>query len=349
MAGFVYLICGKICSGKTTYSRMLAKAKKAVILSTDDITLALFDQHLGDKHDEVVASVQKYLLGKSLEILGSGVDVILDWGFWTRASREYVREYFSSRGIGFEFHYIDVSYDQWTENITKRNHEVADGRTSAYFIDDHLAKKFEGIFEEPERSEIDVWYTLDTHSGSPAPELWDLYDKHRSLTGRTMIRGETVPEGLYHLTVDVWITDGRGKYLISRRALNRPIFAGMYETAGGSCLIGETSLQGAMREAYEELGVDLSDCRGRLLYIKKRGDNFKDAWLFEYKGEIDLSKATTDEVMELSWMTPDEIRLLFEQGKFVEPLKYFFTDIDGISVCDPFCYPDYKPPRMRNY
>lgn len=349
MTGYVYMICGKICAGKTTYARSLAKARKAVILSTDEITLALFGQHLGDRHDEVVARVQKYLLEKSLELLGDGVDVILDWGFWTRASRQSVRDFYHSRGVGFEFHYIDVSYDTWTANITKRNREVADGKTSAYYIDDNLARKFEGLFEVPERSEIDVWYTLDTRSGSPAPELWDLYDEHRTLTGRTMIRGETVPKGLYRLTVDVWITDGRGKYLISRRALNRPTFAGMYETAGGSCLIGETSLQGAMREAYEELGVDLSDCRGRLLYIKKRGDHFKDAWLFEYKGEIDLFKATTDEVTELSWMNPDEIRLLFEQGRFVEPLKYFFTDIDGISVYDPFCYPDYKPPRMRNY
>ena len=158
MRGTVYLICGKICAGKSTYARQLAKSKKAVILSTDEITLALFGQHLGGKHDEVVSRVQKYLLEKSVEILGNGIDVILDWGFWTRASRVSVREYYSSRGYGYEFHYIDVSYDMWIDNIAKRNRQVADGKTSAYYIDDNLAKKFEGMFEEPERSEIDIWH-----------------------------------------------------------------------------------------------------------------------------------------------------------------------------------------------
>ena len=34
----VYILCGKICSGKSTYSQQLRKDKKAVILSVDDIT-----------------------------------------------------------------------------------------------------------------------------------------------------------------------------------------------------------------------------------------------------------------------------------------------------------------------
>ncbi len=329
MSGTVYLICGKICAGKTTYARMLAAGKRAVILSTDEITLAIFGQHLGDKHDEVVARVQNYLLEKSLEILKTGINVILDWGFWTRAKRDFIREYYASRGVQAEFHYIDVSCGRWQDNIAKRNKEVLEDNAPAYYVDSNLAKKFESIFEEPARSEIDVWYTLDTQSGCPAPELWDLYDSDRTLTGQTMIRGEDVPEGRYHLTVDVWITDGRGRYLISRRSLNRPTYAGMYETAGGSCVVGETSLEGAVREAYEEVGVELSGCPGRLIFSEKHGNYFKDAWLFEYRGEIDLSKATTDEMMELAWMTEDEIRGLFARERFVESLGYFFDRILG--------------------
>lgn len=218
------------------------------------------------------------------------------------------------------------------DNIAKRNQAVIENRTSAYYVDDNLAKKFEGIFEEPERSEIDVWYTLDRMSGTEPPELWDLYDENRALTGQTHIRSEKLPEGRYHIVVDVWITDGEGRYLISRRSLNRYAWAGMYETVGGSCIIGETSLDGALRETIEEAGVDLSRSRGRLIFSDKRGDSFKDAWLFEYHGEIDLSKATTDEVMELSWMSVEEIRGLIEQGMFVEPLRYFFDKISGAKI-----------------
>lgn len=335
MIGTVYLICGKICAGKTTYSHMLAKAKKAVLLSTDEITLAIFGQHIGEKHDEVVESVQNYLFEKSLEILESGINVLLDWGFWLKEERDYAREYYSSRGIQCEFHYIDVSHDTWMDNIAKRNQAVIESRTSAYYIDDNLAKKFAGIFEEPTRSEIDVWYTLDRLSGTQLPELWDLYDESRTLTGQTHIRGEKLPEGRYHMVVHVWISDGNGNYLISRRSLHRPAWAGKYETVGGSCIIGESSRDGALREVMEEIGVDLSHSVGRIIYkeeCEKRGDNFLDAWLFEYKGDIDLSKATTDEVMELKWMSVDEIRRLFDSGMFVDTLKYFFDKILGAKI-----------------
>lgn len=332
MTGTVYLICGKIAAGKTTYSHMLAKAKKAVLLSTDEITLAIFGQHIGEKHDEVVESVQNYLFEKSLEILENGINVLLDWGFWLREERDYAREYYSSRGIQCEFHYIDVSHDTWMDNIAKRNQAVIENRTSAYYVDDNLAKKFESIFEEPERSEIDIWYTLDRLSGAPAPELWDLYDKNHALTGQTHIRGEKLPEGRYHMVVHVWITDGSGNYLISRRSLSRYAWPGKYETVGGSCIIWETSHDGALREAMEETGVDLSHSSGRIVLCEKRSDNFLDAWLFEYKGEIDLSKATTDEVMELKWMSADEICRLFDAGMFCDTLKYFFDRILGAKI-----------------
>ena len=157
MSGTVYLICGKICAGKTTYAHMLAAGKRAVVLSTDEITLAIFGQHLGEKHDEVVAKVQNYLLEKSLEILKTDINVILDWGFWTREKRDSIRDYYASHGVQAEFHYIDVSCDTWKDNIAKRNSEVLEGNTSAYYVDSNLADKFARIFEEPARSEIDVW------------------------------------------------------------------------------------------------------------------------------------------------------------------------------------------------
>lgn len=42
MKSKIYLICGKICSGKSTYSQKLRDEHKAVILSVDEITLVLF-------------------------------------------------------------------------------------------------------------------------------------------------------------------------------------------------------------------------------------------------------------------------------------------------------------------
>lgn len=153
----VIMTCGKICSGKSTYSEKLRKENKAVVLSVDEITLALFEQNVGEKHDEYVEKLEKYLFEKSLDIISVGVDVILDWGFWTKAERDYARAFYSQRNIDSEFHYIDVSKKNWHMRLDKRNREISDGKVHAYYVDDNLAEKFNSIFEYPDKAEIDVW------------------------------------------------------------------------------------------------------------------------------------------------------------------------------------------------
>ncbi len=154
----VYLICGKICSGKSTYAEQLRVKNNAVLLSTDEITLALFGQHCGDKHDDYVERTQNYLFNKSLELLEVGINVILDWGFWLKEERDYARAFYNSRNIECEFHYINISDETWKARLHKRNSEVLAETTSAYYVDDNLAEKFGVMFEEPNEDEIDVIY-----------------------------------------------------------------------------------------------------------------------------------------------------------------------------------------------
>lgn len=169
-------------------------------------------------------------------------------------------------------------------------------------------------------------------------ELWDLYTENRQLTGNTHIRGEELPDGAYHLVVHVWIRNRKGEYLISQRSANRPTFPLMWECVGGSVVKGETSLQGAIREVKEEVGIDLSDDDGKLVFSKTRktidGKKFNDildVWLFEYNGEVNLSEATTDEVAQIKWMTCQEIQSLYESQQLVQTLGYFF-DTDEMRV-----------------
>ncbi len=159
----VYLICGKICSGKSTYAEQLRIQNNAVVLSTDEITLALFGQHCGDKHDDYVERTQNYLFNKSLELIEVGINVILDWGFWMKEERDYAREFYNSRNIACEFHYIDISDETWKARLKKRNSEILAEETIAYYIDDNLAEKFGVMFEEPNEDEIDVVYQGDTN------------------------------------------------------------------------------------------------------------------------------------------------------------------------------------------
>ena len=153
----VYILCGKICSGKSTYSQQLRKDKKAVILSVDDITLTLLGQNGGDTLDVYVEKLEQYFFQKSVEIVETGINVILDWGFWTKRERDFAKEFYGSRGIEYEFHYISISDEEWHRRLDKRNKDVLEKKSDAYFVDEGLAEKFKSIFEIPGKEEIDVW------------------------------------------------------------------------------------------------------------------------------------------------------------------------------------------------
>ena len=89
----------------------------AVILSVDEITLTLFGQHIGEKHDEMVARTEKYLFIKATEIISAGITVIFDWGFWQAEERRLAADYFKDKNIGIEWHYVDVNNDVWEKNL----------------------------------------------------------------------------------------------------------------------------------------------------------------------------------------------------------------------------------------
>lgn len=157
-------------------------------------------------------------------------------------------------------------------------------------------------------------------------ELWDLYTRERARTGETHVRGERLPPDRYHLVVHVWIRSSRGEWLISQRAASRPTFPLKWESVGGSVTAGEDSLTGALREAEEEVGVQLDPALGRCISstVREHFQDIRDVWLFTYDGDLDLSRATTDEVAQMRWMTVEDIRELYEAGELVHTLGYFF-------------------------
>ncbi len=154
----VILICGKICSGKTFYCKSIQQKYNAVLLSCDEIESQIFHHSLGEKHDEVAVDIKKYLHKKTVDIISVGSNVVLDWGFWTRAERAEVSRYYQSKGIEFEWHYVDVTDEIWECNILSRNEAVISGKSDDYYVDEGLLNKIKSLFEIPTEDEMDVWY-----------------------------------------------------------------------------------------------------------------------------------------------------------------------------------------------
>ena len=155
------LICGKMCSGKTTYAKSLTKTNPAVLLSIDEITTVFFGtRSSGQVYWEMYYKTETYLLNKSLEIIESGIDVVLDWGFWKQADRQKAALFYGQNNIPVEWHYVDTSDDALLKNLSRRNQKIETGReTSSYLFSEEVAKTFwEEKFETPDRSEMDVWH-----------------------------------------------------------------------------------------------------------------------------------------------------------------------------------------------
>lgn len=156
----VYLICGKICSGKTVLARRIAEETGAILLSVDERMLSMERSGLhGDKHDEIAARVREELYQETVHMIADGQSVILDWGFWTKEWRMEADQFCRQNGMDYEWHYMDVSDLQWKRNIAGRNKAILAGETTGYIVDDGLMQKLLSRFEPPEKTEIDVWHS----------------------------------------------------------------------------------------------------------------------------------------------------------------------------------------------
>ena len=76
----VYLICGKICSGKSYYSKKLQEEVNAVILSPDEATYDLINNEQGEFYNIFSERLNKYLTRKVGEIAQAGANVIFERG-----------------------------------------------------------------------------------------------------------------------------------------------------------------------------------------------------------------------------------------------------------------------------
>ena len=91
-------------------------------------------------------------------------------------------------------------------------------------------------------------------------EVWDVYTKDRKKTGKTCIRGEQgqLSEDEFHLWITVWIKNPEtGRYLISQRSADKETDPLKWETVAGHSVSGENSLDAALREVSEEVGITL--------------------------------------------------------------------------------------------
>lgn len=155
-------------------------------------------------------------------------------------------------------------------------------------------------------------------------ELWDIYDKNKKRTGRTMKKNDWIlKDGEYHLTVLGVVAHKDGRFLITQRVMTKAWAPGWWEVSGGAAMAGEESKEAVLREVREETGLDVSSWDGGYLFTYHRenpdeGDNyFVDVYRFVgdfSEDDIHLQEAET---LGCKLATKEEIEALAEEGIFL--------------------------------
>ena len=159
-------------------------------------------------------------------------------------------------------------------------------------------------------------------------ELWDAYDRNlEKIEGMTLIRGEKIPEGVYHLVCDVIVRHTDGEYLLMQRD-SRKHCGGMWEaTAGGSALQGENPLDYAIRELREETGIHAEHLEevGR---VRAAGRN---AIYCEFLCITDCKKDSIilqeGETSAYQWVTQDELLSMKRKELVTQRMQNFVDDL----------------------
>jgi 8-oxo-dGTP pyrophosphatase MutT (NUDIX family) len=130
----------------------------------------------------------------------------------------------------------------------------------------------------------------------------DIYDENRRLTGRVRRRGTPRKPDEYGLVVCVWVHDGHGNLLLTRRAKGKS-FAGTWENSGGAAKAGEDSLTAIVRELYEETGIRAEKEEFEFLGTDRDRNNFYDHYCLKNQTSLDQIVLLPGETDGAKWVT----------------------------------------------
>lgn len=147
----LYLLCGKIASGKSTLAARLAERRGTVLISQDDWLPALYPEEIRTLEDYVrcFRRFAEPMGDHVVTLLQAGVSVVLDFPANTRRTRGWMRRIVDRAGSAHELHYLDVPDGVCVERLRARN---AQGEHVYQATEDEFAQ-FTAHFEPPQPDE----------------------------------------------------------------------------------------------------------------------------------------------------------------------------------------------------
>jgi len=151
-------------------------------------------------------------------------------------------------------------------------------------------------------------------------EYFDIYDETGKKTNKQALRGTKLQDGEFQLIVNVWIRNAKGEYLIQQRNKKTDDIPYMWATTAGVVTKGDTSLETAVKETVEEIGVNLVkenlQLVKRYFVVDDYGNNIMDVYLINQDIGLDELVIDNTEVKQCKLATIQEIKTMIKNKLF---------------------------------
>lgn len=157
-------------------------------------------------------------------------------------------------------------------------------------------------------------------------ELWDACDREGNLLGFDLVRGEPVPEGAWHLVVEVFPVTQDGRVLVTKRHPDKH-WGGYWEYTGGAVVKGETPLQAAFRELREETGIVVSRLYPVYIWLDAGGHaTIYHSFLAVFCPEEQTVCLQEGETVDFRLLPYEEFKRAIDTDEFVPMVRQRFLD-----------------------
>ncbi len=155
-------------------------------------------------------------------------------------------------------------------------------------------------------------------------EIWDGYFRDGTPAETDLVRGQPIPEGLYHLVSEILVRHTDGDFLLMQRHPGKPNYGGYYEaTAGGSALKGEDALACARRELAEETGITAQELVPIGTFVSR------DTLYAQFLCRTNCCKASIrlqpGETVGYQWLSEESFIAFINSGKMIETQRQRYT------------------------
>ncbi len=164
------------------------------------------------------------------------------------------------------------------------------------------------------------------------PEYLDVRDYYGNKRNIVVERGKHQHEDWWYLCIHAYIMNTDGNFLIQQRAFTKKYFPGIWDITCGAALSGEDSVEAAIRETKEELGLDVSSFERTFVGISHCYDCINHVYFF--KGDFTLEELTLqkDEVNDVKLVNKNELIDLvvnseFKDEEYHKMIKDFLMEI----------------------